>query len=134
MKADEIKRFNRELLKITVPLALQNLLNALVGASDALMLGRLTQDAIAAVSLANQISFVMSLLNGAVIGAVGVLVALLTRQLLLKRLRWSGAWSGLQRSRKCILTGKACSFSRRLMKRMHGRLFRGCWQAAFPGG
>lgn len=33
------------------------------------MLGRLTQDAIAAVSLANQISFVMSLLNGAVIGA-----------------------------------------------------------------
>lgn len=30
------------------------------------MLGRLTQNAIAAVSLANQISFVMSLLNGAV--------------------------------------------------------------------
>lgn len=75
MKADERKRFNRELLTITIPLALQNLLNALVGASDALMLGRLTQDAIAAVSLANQISFVMSLLNGAVIGAVGVLVA-----------------------------------------------------------
>lgn len=75
MKIDERKRFNRELLTITIPLALQNLLNALVGASDALMLGRLTQDAIAAVSLANQISFVMSLLNGAVIGAVGVLVA-----------------------------------------------------------
>lgn len=43
MKADERKRFNRELLTITIPLALQNLLNALVGASDALMLGRLTQ-------------------------------------------------------------------------------------------
>lgn len=75
MKTDERRKFNRELLSIAVPLALQNLLHALVGASDALMLGRLTQDAIAAVSLANQISFVLSLLNGAVIGAVGVLTA-----------------------------------------------------------
>lgn len=30
MKADERKRFNRELLTITIPLVLQNLLNALV--------------------------------------------------------------------------------------------------------
>lgn len=30
MKADEIKKFNRKLLSITIPLALQNLLNALV--------------------------------------------------------------------------------------------------------
>lgn len=67
--------FTRELMALAVPLALQNLLNALVGASDALMLGRLTQDAIAAVSLANQVSFVMSLFHGAVIGAAGVLVA-----------------------------------------------------------
>lgn len=36
MKTDERRRFNRELLTIAVPLALQNLLNALVGASDAL--------------------------------------------------------------------------------------------------
>ena len=75
MNANEKKIFNKELLTLAVPLALQNLLNALVGASDALMLGRLTQDAIAAVSLANQISFVMSLFNGAVIGAVSVLIA-----------------------------------------------------------
>ena len=58
-----------------MPLALQHFLSALVGASDALMLGRLTQDAIAAVSLANQISFVMSLFNVAVIGGVNVLIA-----------------------------------------------------------
>ncbi len=69
------KQFNKELMALAVPLALQNLLNALVGASDALMLGRLTQDAIAAVSLANQVSFVMSLFNGAAIGAAGVLIA-----------------------------------------------------------
>ncbi|MCR4609213.1 MAG: hypothetical protein K5750_05895, partial [Eubacterium sp.] len=43
--------------------------------SACLLLGRLTQDAIAAVSLANQISFVMSLFNGAAIGAAGVLIA-----------------------------------------------------------
>ena len=75
MNLDEKKQFYKELTALAVPLALQNLLNALVGASDALMLGRLTQDAIAAVSLANQVSFVMSLFNGAVIGAVSVLVA-----------------------------------------------------------
>ena len=69
------KQFTKELMALAIPLALQSLLNALVGASDALMLGRLTQDAIAAVSLANQVSFVMSLFSGAVIGAAGVLVA-----------------------------------------------------------
>ncbi|MFG6356271.1 MAG: hypothetical protein K1W26_05510 [Acetatifactor sp.] len=42
MNANEKKVFYRELLTLAFPLALQNLLNALVGASDALMLGRLT--------------------------------------------------------------------------------------------
>ena len=74
MKLDK-KLFNKELMALAIPLALQNLLNALVGASDALMLGRVTQEAIASVSLANQVSFVMSLFNGAVIGAIGVLVS-----------------------------------------------------------
>ena len=75
MNTAEKKQFNKELLGLALPLALQNLLYALVGASDALMLGRLTQDAIAAVALANQISFVMSLFNGAIVGAASVLVA-----------------------------------------------------------
>ena len=69
------KVFRKELMALAIPLALQNLLNALVGASDALMLGRVTQEAIAAVSLANQVSFVMSLFNGAVIGSISVLVS-----------------------------------------------------------
>ena len=69
------KSFYKELMALAIPLALQALLNALVGASDALMLGRLAQDAVAAVSLANQISFIMSLFNGAMIGAISVLVA-----------------------------------------------------------
>ena len=36
---------------------------------------RLTQESIAAVSLANQVSFVLSLFIGAIVGAIGVLVA-----------------------------------------------------------
>ncbi len=75
LSREEKKQFNKELLTLAVPLALRNLLYALVGASDALMLGRLNQASISAVSLANQVSFVMSLFNGAVVGAVGVLVA-----------------------------------------------------------
>ena len=73
MHAD--KRFRKELMSLAIPFALQWLLNALVGASDALMLGRLTQESIAAVSLANQVSFVLSLFIGAIVGAIGVLVA-----------------------------------------------------------
>ncbi len=75
MTQDQKKAFRKELLSLAVPLALQNLLHALVGASDALMLGRLNQASIAAVSLANQISFVMSLFTGAIVGGAGVLVA-----------------------------------------------------------
>jgi len=47
----------------------------LIGASGAFMLGRLTQDAVSAVSLANQIVFVMNLFIGAVTGAGDVLIA-----------------------------------------------------------
>ena len=72
---EDKKQFNKDLLTLAIPLALQNLLTALVGASDALMLGRLNQASIAAVSLANQVSFVMSLFSGSVIGAISVLVA-----------------------------------------------------------
>ena len=61
MDVEKNQSFNKQLMSLAVPLALQNFLTSLVGASDALMLGRLTQDAIAAVSLANQIAFVMSL-------------------------------------------------------------------------
>ena len=75
MNKSQKKIFNQELMSLAVPLALQNLLTELVGASDTLMLGRLTQDAIAAVSLANQVSFVMSLFIVAVIGSISVLIA-----------------------------------------------------------
>lgn len=75
MTLSKNKQFNKELMALAIPFALQGLLNSLVGATDALMLGRLTQESIAAVSLANQISFVMSLFMGAVVGAAGVLTS-----------------------------------------------------------
>ena len=71
----EKKEFYKELIALAVPIGLQNLLMALIGATDALMLGRLTQDAVAAVSLANQIAFVMNLFIGAVVGGGGALIA-----------------------------------------------------------
>ena len=71
----EKKDFYKELFSLAIPIGMQNLLVALNGASDALMLGRLTQDAVSAVSLANQIAFIMSLFSGAVVGGGGALIA-----------------------------------------------------------
>lgn len=67
--------FYQELFSLVIPIAMQNLLVALIGATDALMLGRLHQDAVSAVSLANQIVFVMNLFIGAVVGGGGALIA-----------------------------------------------------------
>lgn len=75
MDVEKNQSFNKQLMSLAVPLALQNFLTSLVGASDALMLGRLTQDAIAAVSLANQIAFVMSLFYGVAVVASSVLIS-----------------------------------------------------------
>lgn len=75
MTREEKKEFYRELLALAIPIGLQNLLAALIGASDALMLGRLTQDAVSAVSLANQIAFIMNLFIGAAVSGGGALIA-----------------------------------------------------------
>ena len=75
MDLSEKKEFYKELFSLAIPISIQNLLIALIGATDALMLGRLTQDAVAAVSLANQIVFIMNLFIGAVVGGGGGLIA-----------------------------------------------------------
>lgn len=71
----EKKKFYKELLALALPLGLQSLLAALIGATDALMLGRLSQEAVGAVSLANQISFIMNMFMYAIVGGGGVLLA-----------------------------------------------------------
>lgn len=75
MNKTEKREFYRELGALAIPVGLQNLLAALIGATDALMLGRLTQDSVSAVSLANQIAFIMSMFYGAVVGGGGALIA-----------------------------------------------------------
>ncbi len=71
----EKTQFRKELFALAVPISLQSLLVALIGSTDALMLGRLSQDAVAAVSLANQIAFIMSLFVFALIGGGGALIS-----------------------------------------------------------
>ena len=71
----EKQEFRKALFALAVPIALQSLLTALIGATDALMLGRWSQDAVAAVSLANQIAFIMSLFNFSLVGGGGALIA-----------------------------------------------------------
>ena len=69
------KKFNRELVTLALPIALQSLLLASVAAADALMLGRLAQNEMTAVSLATQIQFVQNMFlasataAGAILGA-----------------------------------------------------------------
>ncbi len=53
--------FTKKLISLVFPIALQQFMLALVSASDALMLGMLNQDALSAVSLASQVTFVENL-------------------------------------------------------------------------
>ncbi|MBQ1413035.1 MAG: MATE family efflux transporter [Clostridia bacterium] len=57
----EKTQFYRKLFSLVLPLALQNLMSAIVSASDAVMLGFLNQDSLSAVSLATQVQFVLNL-------------------------------------------------------------------------
>lgn len=66
------KAFNKQLIKLAFPIAIQNLMLALVSACDALMLGQVEQNQMTAVSLATQIQFVqnMFLSGGTTAGAI----------------------------------------------------------------
>lgn len=61
MKEKQSHDFTKKLLTLVFPIAFQQFMLALVSASDALMLGMLTQDALSAVSLASQVTFVENL-------------------------------------------------------------------------
>ena len=61
MKLFSDKEFYSRLWNLALPIALQNLMLALVAAADALMLGRVDQNTMSAVSLATQVTFVYNL-------------------------------------------------------------------------
>lgn len=65
----------KNLWKLIVPVAFQQFMLALVSASDALMLGRLNQDSLSAVSLASQVTFVFQLFMAALVIGTGMFAA-----------------------------------------------------------
>ena len=69
------KEFYRNLTRLALPIALQSLMLASVAAGDALMLGKVAQDEMTAVSLATQIQFVQNMFLMAVTGAGAILGA-----------------------------------------------------------
>lgn len=69
------KQFYRQLGKIAAPITFQSLMLALVAACDALMLGRVAQEQMTAVSLATQIQFVQNMFLMAITAAGSILGA-----------------------------------------------------------
>ena len=61
------------MLKISVPIALQNLINVGVSMTDTMMLGAVWEKALAAVSLANQFYFIFLIINFGLGGGTSVL-------------------------------------------------------------
>ena len=73
---DERKRsLRKEIVRLAFPIALQQFMTALVGACDAIMLGKLSQDAMSAVSLSTQVTFVFNLFMFAFMAGENMFVA-----------------------------------------------------------
>lgn len=69
------KEFYRNLTRLALPISLQSLMLASVAAGDALMLGKIAQNEMTAVSLATQIQFVQNMFLMAITGAGAILGA-----------------------------------------------------------
>ncbi len=69
------KEFYKNLTRLALPIALQSLMLASVAAGDALMLGKVAQDEMTAVSLATQVQFVQNMFLMAIMGAGAILGA-----------------------------------------------------------
>ena len=90
--------FYGKLKKLTLPIAFQSLMLSAVAAGDALMLGRVAQDQMTAVSLATQIQFVQNMFIMSVTSAGAILGAqywgkgdrITLQKLFSLMLRWSG--------------------------------------------
>lgn len=69
------KKFYRNLTSLSLPIAFQSLMLASVAAGDALMLGKVAQNEMTAVSLATQIQFVQNMFLSAITAAGAILGA-----------------------------------------------------------
>lgn len=69
------KKFLKWMLTLSLPIALQNLINASVNTADTIMVGQLGEASIASVGLANQVFFILSLILFGVSSGCNVFVA-----------------------------------------------------------
>lgn len=69
------EHLKKEMLRLALPIAFQQFMVALVGASDAVMLGKLSQNAMSAVSLATQVTFVFNLFMAAFVIGENMFIA-----------------------------------------------------------
>ena len=112
------KAFYQKLIRLTLPIAFQSFMLAAVAACDAIMLGRVEQNAMAAVSLATQVQFVQNMFLYAVTSAAGVLGAQYwgkgdkdtINKIFCLSLRISGA--------VCVVFFAGCVFAPRLLMRL----------------
>ncbi len=70
-----VSKFNHELIRLVIPIALQNLVSAAVVMADILMLGFISQYAMSAVSLGGQVTFVLNLFYFGLAAGIGILTA-----------------------------------------------------------
>ena len=71
----EDKSFYRNVLRLVMPMAVQNLINVGVTSTDVIMLGRVGETALSGVSLANQVYFILNLLYFGLTSGACVLTA-----------------------------------------------------------
>lgn len=69
------KDFYKKLFSLVTPIVIQNFMLALVSATDAIMLGYLTQDAMTAVNFAGQVQFILSMFVTGIAAGLGVMAA-----------------------------------------------------------
>ena len=69
------KQFYRSVFALVVPLAIQNLINVGVTASDVIMLGKVGEKVLSGASLAGQIQFIMTLIFMGITSGATVLTA-----------------------------------------------------------
>ena len=74
-KTSNDKEFRKAIISLIVPMTLQNFMFALIPVSDTAMLVSLDQDAMSAVSLAAQMSFIMSLFVSALVSGLSIFAA-----------------------------------------------------------
>ena len=72
---EEKKAFYKHALAITAPIALQNFMNVAVDSADVILLSFVSQEALAASSLARQVAFVLNMLLFGVSSCAAILGA-----------------------------------------------------------